>query len=205
MDKLVGRDEMLDAVTGFPLHIIEFIASDSHLCRYRRRLRHEHEGPSDALGLPDDELRLAVHVPAGEILYLEVLAEGRVGEIARAGVELHVGAAVPVRLRLGRVCRRGHRDAEPVGLGEMVEGLERVVERAAPRLAQGGRNEDGELFGIAVLDAVFPWHRHRRSSCARDSQYSSRHCGKRFWQKATGTRVRCCAGQMPFAPKARYA
>ena len=82
MDKLVGRDEMLDAVAGLALHAIKFIATDSHLCRYHRRFRDEHEGPSDALRLPEDELRIAVHIRGGEILYLKILTEGRVGQIA---------------------------------------------------------------------------------------------------------------------------
>src|ERR1700682_4472725 len=118
MDKLVGCNEMPDAVASLALHIIEFIATDSYLCRYHRRFRHKHEGPSDpprlSAELPHDELRAAMHRRAGKILDKVILAQGGEAEIAVSHVELHIGAAFAIRVGFGRIVGRHHRDAELV-------------------------------------------------------------------------------------------
>ena len=54
MNEFVCRNEVFDSVTDLSLHVVEFTATDRHLCHDHRGLRHIHEGFLDPLSLIAD-------------------------------------------------------------------------------------------------------------------------------------------------------
>ena len=72
MNEFVCRNKVFNSVTYLSLHVLEFPATDRHLCHDHRGLRNIYEGFLDPLSSSADltakEFRLAVHGRAGKIL-----------------------------------------------------------------------------------------------------------------------------------------